>query len=393
MSELRSALESFEAEDLDSTPEAVLEEGLEELQRAAQGLELERLRWLAAVDRRQPFLRDGYLSTSSWFAQRHHVAYSTAMNDVRMARALEAMPRTREAAAAGHISTSATRILAAARETDKEAFAESEPLLVDAAIRHSVRDLQRVTAHWRNGVDSRKVFQLGEDSFRERRHLHISPTVFGMVRIDGDLDPETGETVLTALQSSVDAEIRSADPDDRRTPGQRRADALGEICRRWLDSSDRPQVGGERPHITVTVQMDALLGTGPGEFDHVGSIDGETVRRLTCEAAVSRVVLGPRSEPLDVGRRTPVVPPAMRRAVVIRDKECRFPGCDRPPGWCDAHHVLHWAEGGHTSLSNLVLLCRRHHRLVHHGFSVQMADERPVFRRPDGTLLEERAPP
>jgi hypothetical protein len=393
MSELRSALESSQAEDVDSVPHAVLEEGLEELQRAAQLLELERLRWLAAVDRRQPFLRDGYLSTSSWFAQRHRVAYSTAMSDVRMARALEAMPRAREAAAAGHISTSATKVLAAALETDKEAFAESEPLLVDAAIRHSVRDLQRVTAHWRNAIDSRKVFQLGDDSFRERSHLHVSPTVFGIVRIDWDLDPETGETVLTALQSSVDAAIRSGDPGDRWTPGQRRADALGEICRRWLDSSDRPQVGGERPHITVTVEMEALLKTGPGDFDHVGPIDGETVRRLACDATVCRVIFGPGSEPLDIGRRTSVVPAAMRRAVVVRDKECRFPGCDRPPPWCDAHHVVHWAEGDHTALRNLVLLCRRHRTLVHQGFGVEMSEGKPAFHRPDGTLLEERAPP
>jgi len=100
------------------------------------------------------------------------------------------------------------------------------------------------------------------------------------------------------------------------------------------------------------------------------------------------------SEPLDIGRRTVVVPGPMRRAVTIRDRHCRFPGCDRPPAWCDAHHVVHWAHGGVTALSNLVLLCRRHHRLVHEGqFRLELTDGKPSFRRPDGTMLEDRAPP
>ncbi|MBI2237094.1 MAG: HNH endonuclease [Actinobacteria bacterium] len=108
-----------------------------------------------------------------------------------------------------------------------------------------------------------------------------------------------------------------------------------------------------------------------------------------------RVVMAGRSEPLDVGRRTPVVPPAIRRAVILRDGHCRFPGCDRPHTWCDAHHVVHWADGGPTALPNLVLLCRRHHRMLHHpgGFRLELADGRPVFRRPDGSVLEDRAPP
>jgi hypothetical protein len=103
-----------------------------------------------------------------------------------------------------------------------------------------------------------------------------------------------------------------------------------------------------------------------------------------------RVVMAAGSEPLDVGRRTAVVSPALRRAVVLRDHHCRFPGCDRPPAWCDAHHVRHWADGGSTSLENLLLLCRRHHRLVHarRGFDVQIVDGEPTFRRPDGSVIE-----
>jgi hypothetical protein len=120
-----------------------------------------------------------------------------------------------------------------------------------------------------------------------------------------------------------------------------------------------------------------------------------TVRRLACDASVMRVVLAGRSELLDVGRRTPLIPPAMRRAVIVRDRRCRFPGCDRPHAWCDAHHVVHWADGGPTAVQNLMLLCRRHHRKVHErgGFRLELLDGRPVFRRPDDSPLEDRAPP
>ena len=195
----------------------------------------------------------------------------------------------------------------------------------------------------------------------------------------------------------LDAESRSRAEDDEGTPAQRRADALAEICRQWLDLAEHPSVAGERPHVTVTVDAEAIKGGsgGIGELDHAGPIHVETARRLACDASVIRVVMAGRSEPLDVGRRTPVVPPAIRRAVILRDRECRFPGCDRPHTWCDAHHVVHWADGGPTALPNLVLMCRRHHRMVHQpgGFRLELVDGRPLFRRPDGSVLEDRAPP
>ena len=146
--------------------------------------------------------------------------------------------------------------------------------------------------------------------------------------------------------------------------------------------------------MTVTVGADALQGAGgdTSELDHVGAIDPGTARRLACDASIRRVVMASPSEPLDVGRRTPVIPPAMRRAVIVRDRYCRFPGCDRPHTWCEAHHVVHWADGGPTALQNLLLLCRRHHHMVHErgGFRLELEDGKPVFRRPDGSLLENR---
>jgi hypothetical protein len=396
MSELRSVVDALRSEMLPELPDARIEEDFAELQRAVELLEVERLRRLAEIDRRRIFERDGHLSAAAWLATTFKVTWGSARQNVRVARALEEMPETRRALDDGDLSMSAVRLLVMAREADPAAFERDESQLVEAARIHSMNDLQRVAAYWRQSVEREHSLE-GDDKLREQRRLYASVSFLGMVRVDGDLDPEAGETLLTALRAVLDAESRSRPQDDLRSPAQRRADALGEICRQWLDMADRPTVAGERPPVTVTVGAEALQNTSAhtGELDHVGPVDPETARRFACDASVMRVVMAGRSEPLDVGRRTPVVPPAIRRAVIVRDRFCRFPGCDRPQAWCDAHHVVHWADGGPTALPNLVLMCRRHHRMVHQpgGFRLELCDGRPIFRRPDGSMLEGRAPP
>jgi hypothetical protein len=404
VSELRSVVESLRSEVLSELPDARVEEDFAELQGAVEALEAERLRRLAEIDRRRLFERDGHLSAASWLAGRFCVGWGEARRAVALARGLEHMEGVRRAFEAGAVSLSAVRVLAEVRDAEPEAFTGAEEFLVEAAARLPVPDLRRAAVHWRHVVERDRAGAVGLDEvLRARRRLHACVTLEGMVRLDGDLDPETGQTVMTALGAVVDAEARSqgaeSETEDRTTPAQRRADALGEICRAWLDRPDRSEVAGERPHLAVTVPLEALAdrrsspASDVAESEHTGPVDPETVRRLACDASITRVVLGPGSEPLDVGRRTQVVPPAIRRAVVARDRCCRFPGCDRPQSWCDAHHVVHWADGGETSVSNLVLLCRRHHRLTHSPFSLEMLDGRPVFRRADGSVLEDRAPP
>lgn len=396
MSELRSVVDALRSETLPELPDARVEEDFAELQRAVELLEVERLRRLAEIDRRRIFERDGHLSAAAWLATTFKVTWGSARQSVRVARALEEMPETRRALDNGDLSMSAVRLLVMAREADPAAFERDESQLVEAARIHSMNDLQRVAAYWRQSVEREHSLE-GDDKLRERRRLHASVSFLGMVRVDGDLDPEAGETLLTALRAVLDAESRSRPQDDLRSPAQRRADALGEICRQWLDMADRPTVAGERPHVTVTVGAEALQNTSANTsvLDHVGPVDPETARRFACDASVMRVVTAGRLEPLDVGRRTPVVPPAIRRAVIVRDRFCRFPGCDRPQTWCDAHHVVHWADGGPTALPNLVLMCRRHHRMVHQrdGFRLELLGGRAVFKRPDGSMLEDRAPP
>lgn len=393
MSELRSAVEALRAESLAGLADAAIEEDFAELHRACELLEAERLRRLAEIERRGLHRLDGHLSCASWLVARFRLGWGEARRKVRLARAMERMPMTREAVAEGEISLHAAQLLADAHGAHPEAFAEAEELLVEAARSHSAADLQRVAAFWRQRVDG----EAGEDRLHARRRLHASVTFGGMVRLDGDLDPENGESLLTALGAVLDAEAHGGNPGDTRSPAQRRADALGEICRRWLDRSDRPQIGGERPHLMVTVGLKALVNDSAdgAELDRTGPVATRLARQLSCDASIRRVVLSGKSEPLDVGRRTPVVSPAIRRAVIVRDRHCRFPGCDQPQAWCDAHHVQHWARGGRTAVDNLILLCRRHHRLVHgpDGFGLRSVDGRPRFTRPDGSILEDRAPP
>ena len=425
VSELLSAIDALRAETLPELPDARIEADFAELQRASELLEAERLRRLAEIDRRGLSARDGHLSTASWLAATHRMTWGAARSSVRVARALEQMPRTRAALRDGDVSLGAVRLLAEARAIHPEAFGAAETALVQAARIHPVGELRRVVACWTEQVQRERA-EDGADPRSVRRRLHASVTLGGMVRVDGDLDPATGESLLTALGAVLDAEVRTRDAGEapeERTPAQRRADALGEICRGFLDRGDRPLVAGERPHLTVTVPVEVLAGgplavpglgtrtgTGPGagtglgsgadlpgsaELDHAGPVPPELVRRLACDASVMRVVLGARSEPLDVGRRTPVVPPAIRRAVIARDRHCRFPGCDRPPAWCECHHLDHWAHGGPTALHNLLLLCRRHHGLVHRpgGFGLALEGGAPVFRRADGSVLADRGPP
>jgi hypothetical protein len=390
MSSLRSAIEELRGEDIGRLDDEQLESDVLELQRASDVLLAERARRIAEVDRRGSYRRDGFLSSTAWLANRSRMSFAAAKVEVRTALALDRMPAARAALSEGEVSGSAVRVLVAAYETNPEEYPDSESALVDGARTVSVAELTARVGEWRRDADSGS----GELERRqhERRSLDIAPTPDGMVRLRAEFPPEQGQTIITSLHAWMDADVRGA--EDMRSPTQRRADAAEEIFRRYLDSADRPLVAGERPHVTVMVNAGALQGHGGRcEMSDVGAISTDVARRIACDASVTRVITKGRSAPLDVGRKTQVIPSAIRRAVVVRDRACRFPGCDRPDSWCDAHHVVHWADGGETSLSNVLLLCRPHHRLIHQGFGVEMTERGPTFRRPDGTTIEDRAPP
>src|SRR5438552_7454604 len=232
MSELRSAIEALQAEDISMVSDEQLEADFAELQRGGQTLEGERLRRLSEIHRRQSHRRDGYLSTAPWLVDRHRLGWTAASKEIRTARSLERMPHTREALAEGELTSSAVQMLVWARQAHPAQFHGSERSLVEAARRLPAGQLQHTVAHWRQKLDWEQGLKDAE-RLREQRRLKVSTTMLGMVRLDGDLDPETGETMLTALRDCMDSERRRRDPADERTPAQRRVDALSEICRRW----------------------------------------------------------------------------------------------------------------------------------------------------------------
>jgi Domain of unknown function (DUF222) len=235
--------------------DAQAEEEFADVQRICERWEAERLRRLADVERRRIHERGGHLSITSWLSSQFCMSWGTAKRLVCEARGLEQMPETQEALAAGEISSSALDLLVRAREADPEAFARSEAVLVEAARRHPIGDLSRVLAHWALLAESERYPDL-EQRFQARRGLHASSTLYGMTRTDGNLTPEVGGVFRTALSAVMDAEAHGAGPNDGRTPAQRRHDALGVICRAFLDSKDRPCVGGERPHLSVSVDLE-----------------------------------------------------------------------------------------------------------------------------------------
>ena len=183
-----------------------------------------------------------------------------------------------------------------------------------------------------------------------------------------------------------DAGGQNAGGRDTRTPGQRRADALVEICRLVLHAGDLPDNGGDRPQITLTIPFATLRDQiGAGTLDDGSELSAATARRMACDAAILPAILGSPSQILDVGQQRRLFTGPLRRALVLRDRGCAFPGCDRPPRWCDGHHIQHWADGGPTALSNAVLLCGFHHRVVHKGHwtvTINLTDGLPDFHPP-----------
>jgi hypothetical protein len=389
---LETTVRDLMSGDVKRVPDEDLERSILAFQRVIDRLQVERLRLIAEANRRKSFARDGFVSASAWLADKNRTTFAAAKREVTMASALEEMPRTREALERGELSSAAAGMLVKAREAAEAAFESHESSLVAEARSLPLGALRTRVAAWVQKVDPDGAEERAEVRYA-RRQLSVFPAVDGMVRINGDLDPESGSPVISALGAIVDRDTRGR--VDTRTPAQRRADAIAEICSAWLASSGRARVAGERPNLTVVVDIDVLQRRKAGrcEIPDVGPITVETARRIACDASVSRVVVQGPSEPLELGRKTAVVPLGLRRAVAVRDRGCCFPGCDRPPSWCDAHHVRHWADGGETSLSNLVLLCRPHHRMLHNGFSIRMIEGRPSFRRPDGSVIEERSSP
>jgi hypothetical protein len=346
-------------------------------------LDAEVVRAVGDADRDAAWQGAGAVSAVSWLAHAAPVGRPAAARLVRAARLARDHEATGTALAEGDVSVAHVDELARVVRDREEVFVEHERALLDSARALAPKAFAVVARRWAELADDRLATRDAYEKF-SRRHLHVSTTFGGMVAIDGLLDPEGGARVLAKLRS-MDRSDRHGGRLPARSVGQRLADALVELC------DGTAAAGRPPPAIDVLTDVEILLAVQPADvtaarcdLGEVGPVAPETLRRLACDAVLTRMVLSP-SRVLDVGRPTKMIPEHLRRAVMARDGGCVFPGCDRPPGWCDLHHVVPRHQGGSTAEDNLVPLCRRHHVECHEGGW-------RIVRRPDGWTAE-RAPP
>ncbi len=265
----------------------------------------------------------------------------------------------------------------------------AERTLVEEAHRFDARTLARVGDRIHAVLDQDGSPPDERELAEPVNELHLSTRRNGRLALRGEFDPEASALITSALSPLAKPRPSTDTGPDPRSAAERHGDALVEVFHLVAAEGTLPSEGGEKPHILVTVPLetlrtaDKLDPSGQAILDGIGPIDAESARRIACDARVIPVVLGSRSEPLDLGRASYTVSTALRRALVLRDGGCAFPGCDRTYRWCHSHHIRHWADDGPTEPDNLVLLCGRHHRLIHHSeWECAIVDGRAEFRPP-----------
>jgi len=320
-------------------------------------------------------------STAGWVRHQLRVTLGEARQLVNLAEAVEGdLAATGQALAEGRISPEHAQVIArSVADLPDEAAdwvpAAAEQELLDQAEQYDPRILGKIGRRILGVVDPDhgdeilgRQLERQDKAAKEGRQLHATPWGQRRVRVTGWFDTEGWEIVRTALDPL--AAPRPAGPDgvpDLRGYAQRQADALIELAERSLRTGELPVQGGERPTLVLTMpyaKLAELVGTGV--LDTGEHLPASTARRMACDAKIIPAVLGTESQPLDIGRANRTVSGPLRRAVALRDGGCTFPTCDIPPQWCVVHHVVFWADGGPTTLSNSALVCNAHHNTAHH---------------------------
>ena len=396
---------------------------------------------LAEIDELGDFAAEGFVSTAHWLSWRCGFSLPASREKVRVARALRELPGLREAFGRGAVSFAKVRALT------RIATPENEDMLLEWAQDGTASQLERIVRLYRQQGSDAAESQHARRELREWREedgsvvirvrlpaeqgalvLKAIEAAMAEFEADGDVSAETpvpgqgtpdddesisdngneapgtsgcgcagpAESPLRRAADDVSAETPTALQDSTSVPGRpplevRQADAFLRLAEAWFEPDRRGRVSGDRYQVHLHMDLRRSPRTALKDPE-APSLSRETLKRLGCEAGLVPVVHGNDGEILSVGRRTRAAPAAIRRALRVRDGGCRFPGCNRHR-FVDAHHIRHWADGGDTKLSNLVELCRHHHRLIHEGgYRLEgSADRVLVFRRPDGTVIP-RAP-
>jgi len=354
------------------------------------------LQLVAALDDEAHWGSWGLTSCAHWLNWRCGIGMNAAREKVRVAHALKPLALISASFAAGELSFSKVRALTRIADTDNEAE------LLDLARYATAAQVEKlVRAYRRVGRLEERERATAQHASRELNYYYDDD---GSLVIRARLPADEGAVVLQALNAAMDAQAREAETDDVTavTSGvedrfaQRRSDALTTLAETTLRHGPGQLSVGERYQVVVHVTAETLADDDTDDTDDRCELDDgqrlapDTVRRIACDGSLLRITEDIAGNPLDIGRKTRAVPPALRRALQARDGGCRFPGCNHHR-FVDAHHIQHWADGGETSIDNLVLLCRRHHRLVHEGgFGLEkIADGRVRFTRPDGRVIDD----
>ena len=338
----------------------------------------------------------GFRSCAAWLSWRVGLDLGAARERVSVAHALGTLALIAGALARGELSYAKVRALT------RVATPETEARLLAVGRAGTAAEVERIVRGWR------RVDRQAEMKESERRHLsralHVYEDDDGTVTVRGRLEPEVGALLIRALEAAREvlyqrgraAESAYERVEDPPSFAQQQADALALLAETALHQGLDPGAPGERYQVVVHVDAEVLGDPDqPGQsvLEDGAHVSAETSRRLACDAG--RVVMrhDPDGRVTELGARTRTIPPALRRALQHRDRACRFPGCDIRV--TQGHHSRHWAAGGPTTLSNLALLCRRHHRAVHEeGYSVARGVDGDLrFWAPNGRLVPAVPPP
>ena len=297
---------------------------------------------------------DGSATAIDWIRFNGHMTSNAAADLIAVGKNLRRMPESHQAVYQGEIGYAHVKAMARTAAAVGTKFEEA-PLL-EQARENSPGKFYYICHHYRHAAD-RKGFEAEQAELVEDRKLFISTCEDGTLLLSGNFDPEGGAAILTKLKPLA----RKSGAHDDRSREKRNADALVELA----------SGGGSQAQLQVTSSIETLLGLAgapAADLEHSSMpISARTVERLACDSSIARVLLDSESTVIDVGRSKRVVSEPARRALTARDGHCRWPGCERPASWSAGHHVVHWIHGGTTDLDNLILLCHRHHWMVHEG--------------------------
>lgn len=369
--------------DYDTWPIASLNEQVLDLGRLRDRLDAAFVCALSAAVERAGWALDGAVSPVSWLAHRTGMARNDAAALVKMARLVAGTPRLLEVLADGSLPVAKLWLLAlVAIPARRRLWDRDADMLIDVALSLDLDDLKIATRRWASLADDELDRGEPDDLYRRRRLSTRTHDGRGELHAYG---PAADIAALEEMLDRREPPDSTDGPAPARTVAQRRYDALADLAGDGLAGTD----GRVNPDRTINVMVDydtllRLLGGAqlpaaePPSADTLtrwrqhllngdASLPDAALERLLCTSWISRVVFGPDGEILDLGRRARLFTPAQQRAIRARDGGCAFPGCDRPPQWCDIHHLEHWEHGGETDVGNGVCLCRRHHSLVHEG--------------------------